>query len=273
MSDLVTDSIFDLNKTTVYKLSIQVSLDGFSFFVLDVADNRLLAWCKKSVTISNFSFIARRFEEWLHDEELFQQAFNEVEVVFFSDKFTLVPNNFFEDSQKTELLKLLHDEANNPSVLYDALDLQYKLVFSVPTPFYNLLNQKFSNHSVHHPLQRLLQGMEKTESKRDKKMALWIGTRFFYLMVLNQGVIQVVNAFSFAVGNDILYFSLSTIKQLDLAPQDVNVYLSGQMDKIGDLVVKLNKYFNQVDFLKPDKYLKYNPEKVVIPKHQLVSLF
>lgn len=273
MSDLVTDSLFDFNKTTEYKLSIQVNLDGFSFFVLDTTDNRLLAWCKKSVTISNLSFVARRLEEWLNEEELLQHSFKEVKVLFFSEKFTLVPDNIFEDSQKTELLELMHPNIKNQSVFHDALNSDYRLLYSVPTSMYKLLNKNFNNCSLHHPLFYLVSGMEKMESKKDKKMALWIGSSFFYLLLLNKGVIQIVNAFNFATGNDILYFSLSAIKQLDFAPKNVNVFLSGQMDKIGDLIVKLNKFFDPVDFLKPDKYLKYNPEKVVIPKHQLISLF
>ena len=43
MHDLVTEESFDLEKTYEYILSIQVSLDGFSFSILDITRKKYLA--------------------------------------------------------------------------------------------------------------------------------------------------------------------------------------------------------------------------------------
>jgi hypothetical protein len=69
MNALTTDPAFDINRTEEYKLSIQVSLDGFSFSVVHVHENRLLAFGQFPITVSSESFLGRRFTEWLNEVE------------------------------------------------------------------------------------------------------------------------------------------------------------------------------------------------------------
>ena len=52
MYDLVNETGFNLEKSQEYILSIQISLDGFSFSVVSPSDNKLLAFKKKTTGTS-----------------------------------------------------------------------------------------------------------------------------------------------------------------------------------------------------------------------------
>ena len=70
MSELVSYEWFDIEKTYKYILSIQVSLDGFSFSVLSQHEDNVLAFKTNQLKISSAALIPRRFNDWLESEEL-----------------------------------------------------------------------------------------------------------------------------------------------------------------------------------------------------------
>ena len=274
MSEYQKDNSFDLNNTSAYKLSIQISLDGFSFFILDDNNNRLLAWKKTTVTISNENFISRRFTEWQESEELLKKDFRQVEVMYFSPQFTWVPQNYYQKEKNYRLFETLFPETESQKLIsVPATDSNDRLLFAVPVDLTDFIKQSFNNLSLNHPVCALLKGLEQADSELDNCLTVWIGVKDFYLVVKKNKKVQVINVFSYIAGNDILYYIISALKQLEISPNKSHLFLSGRLDKVGDLIVKINAYFAEVDYLGPNKELRFNPENVVIPKHQLISLF
>ena len=274
MSEFQKDNSFDLNNISAYKLSIQVNLDGFSFFILNNEETRLLAWQYTTVTISSENFIARRLKEWIESEKILCENFNSVNVTYFSGEFTCIPEALFEENKNHSEFRLLFpDLVNQKIVSFRDEKSKTFLLCAIPANLEQLLIQQFNNYTLTHPVQHLIKGLHEIESTSGNRVAIWLDIKKFFITIVRNNQINLVNRFNYLNSNDILYYTILTLKQLEISPQKSFLYLSGHLDKKGDLVVKLNKYFGLVEFLKPNKGLKFDPGKMNIPRHKLISLF
>src|SRR6056297_1767752 len=121
MHELIKDPGFDLNRTNDYTLSIQVSLDGFSFCVVRKADDRLMAIKNTPVTISEEKFLTRRFSEWIKSEEIPNKTFESVRIIFHTERFTLVPREIFDREKQYALFNLLFLKREEMQILNNTI--------------------------------------------------------------------------------------------------------------------------------------------------------
>ena len=96
MHDTFVDNSFDLENSINNILSIRVSPGGFSFSVVNLQNNKLLAFNHSTLKISNEHFIPRRFGEWIDSETILQNKYGQTHVYVDTPKFTFVPEPFFE---------------------------------------------------------------------------------------------------------------------------------------------------------------------------------
>ena len=104
MFEFDTDAAFDIEKTSEYILSIQVSLDGFSFSVVHPGNNRILAFKHTPLKISSESILSRHFESWTSTEDLWTKPFRKTRLIVFSPRFSLIPEIFYQ-KEMVEIFK------------------------------------------------------------------------------------------------------------------------------------------------------------------------
>jgi hypothetical protein len=271
MHDLITDQSFELKNTSEYKLSIQVSLDGFSFFITHKTQRRLLALKNTRVTISSEKFIARRFAEWANSEEILSKPFSEVAICFITPKFTFIPNQLYEKKKENSIVSLLFDAQVNSQIINNSIDgLQSTLLFSIPVELKNEFDKVFNNYTLIHTGTVLTQQTLQLISNQETSLTLCFSSNNFLLFLQKEGSLILANNFDYNHPNDVLYFALTALKQNNLVPRQCKVLISGQIEKESEYIDLLKNYFGQTYFLLPD--LKFTPEALNEPLHQFISL-
>ena len=252
MGELIKDKSFDLNKTSEYKLSIQVSLDGFSFFILSVQEKKLLAFRYDKLKISNESFIARRFSEWLEEEEWTTRNFNQVEIFYTTSRFTLVPEEYYEETKKQELFHLLFPPAPNEQLEMNKLAAsENRLLFAVQSRWKKEITEKFGN-DIKHPVAVLTEKMINSDSGKNDSLGLFFNRNTFFAMLVKNGRLMFSNSFPFSHVNDVVYYTLSTLKQFEAAPKNTRLLAAGEINREDELSGWLKKYFPRFDYFSPD---------------------
>ncbi len=268
MYGLATDESFNLEKTNEYILSIQVSLDGFSFSVIASNDKKLLALNHTPVTISNPRFLSRRFTEWLLTETLLQHTYKETRLIIASDKFTLVPDSLYEPIKKIALIQ--------PVCEFDATEIIHEnfiekfhahLLFAASPQ----LNTQLKSTKVLHPVKLLLENTP--EILTENGLILWFNYKGCYLILFSADKIIVANHFSITNENDILYYALATLKQLGIAPKKTEVLFAGEMAENESLQNSLQKYFISIRYLLPKDNIQIDPSVFSEPMHPFIHLF
>ena len=268
MHELVTDEYFDLEKTKEYILSIQVSLGGFSFSIICPNEKQLLALQNTPLTISNEKFISRRFNEWVNSVDLLQKTYKETRIVVASEFFTLVPEAFYDEQKNREIIyPILEVDATEKIVDNKLENFDSRLLFAIPPR----LGDNLENVTFLHPVKLLIENQTITNSQNE--LILWFTPGGCYLILYDSKQILLANHFKITHENDVIYYVLTTLKQLGIVAGKTHIRTGGEMAEKESIQNIFQKYFLSVEFLKPKGDIQINTEKFNVPMHTFIHLF
>jgi hypothetical protein len=272
MTDLKQEPGYDFNQTENYRLSIHVSLDGFSFSVVDPVRNKLIALENFSATISSKGFLGRRFNEWAEIGEFLKKTYSETRIIYSTENFTLVPSEFYVYEKQDKIAGLLFENQHNEILKDNYLPAEgCNLIFSLPESLNHIFNQFFPDYRLLHPLSVLSNEWHKLENKSETSMVICFGKKKFSLLLYKDCKLLANNSFSFLHPNDVLFYLLSILKQQNIPSKRTSLYLSGEIFPEKELHAILVNYFSNTIFLYPE--INFNPEIFKGPLHRYIILY
>jgi hypothetical protein len=272
MTGLIEDTGFDHNRTENYKLSIQVSLDGFYFSIIHPETKRLLALDHLAVNLSTEKFIGRRLEEWFINNEILRKKFEQTFIYYHTPKFTFIPSEFYSYEKQNKVAALVLGKQNGFIYKDNYLPgAEGNLVFAVPSSLPDVLSQYVPGIKLFHPLYAMDQELHKTADNSGSNLLLYFHGKSFYLLLYSAEQPVAVNSFSWFNSSDVLYYALSLMKQLKINPSSTALFLAGEINTNSDMHNELKKYFKRTVCLTPE--VIYNSEIFREPLHRFIVLF
>jgi len=261
MFDFIKFGSFDIEKTKEYSLSIQVSLDGFSFLIVHTNEKKVLACKSTPLKISSENLLARRLKEWFEVEDVLKKPFNSVFAFIFTENFTLVPAEYSGDNQIENLTTYLFQHDLNHKLIENKIDvLNAKLIFELPIAVMNVLHLQFNNNiKIIHPVTNLL--TYPVESKKRNNAVILTTKKYFYLIITRNTRLILANSFQAEHLNDLVYHVLNTFQQLEIARSETDLYVSGLRNDNSEIEDLLQPYFGNISNLKISGLIT-NPEIV-----------
>ncbi|MAZ29486.1 MAG: hypothetical protein CL868_20725 [Cytophagaceae bacterium] len=231
-------------------LSIQVSLDGFSFLV----KNEL---SQETVFIHNIGLPQQaspqialvKLEQCFKDVVELQQKFKKVTVVYSNELYTLVPAALFDKDKLTDYLKYSIKLLKDDFIVYDEIS-QFDLI-NVYVPYANLNNfffDRFGSFTYYHGVTLLLQKVLGHNSNGATLAALAKKTSFD-LVITKGSDLQLANTFDYQAPEDFAYHILFCIEQLQLDPEKIMLRLYGAIEPDGEIFDLLYKYIRNVELI------------------------
>jgi len=270
MLDFIADDSFEIEKTIQYILSIQVSLDGFSFTAFDTLNRKVVAIKTTPVKISNKSLLVRHLKDWLESESFLKKRFKNVRIFVFTSPFNLVPEEFSEDILPDNLNSFLFQEDVNLELYTNKIEiLNTRLVFPVQSDLIYLLNQIFnSNIEILHPVSAFLSKPLKSEKRN---LAILISTqKYFYLVIYRSDKLLLANSFQNLYQSDLIYNVLNSFQQMETARSETELFICDGMNKNTGIEDLLKPYFNYISKLKTDQTI-VNHEELNHSLHMYLS--
>lgn len=270
MFDFVTES-FDLEKTNEYILSIQITLDGFSFSIFSANESKIIAFKPTPLKISSDNLIVHHFEDWIKKEEILQKKYSKTNIVYFSTEFSLLPENMFSSQLVKAATNRLIDE--NEQKHFETNDINKlespaKIVFYLPKNLKEVVNKYFPSSQLIHPVQLIIE-QSPQGNKKNKVVILYTKNNFLMVVSRNQQVLF-ANGFSIQHINDLVYFLLNTIVQLNINLKETDLYISDALIKNDEIEGLLNPYFNEISYLPPSGLIE-NTEMIQHSLHRYFS--
>lgn len=255
MSETTFGSYFETNKTQEYTLFIHVSPDGFSFSVVNTDEKRLLVYNSTPLKISNETFLARRFNEWAKSEKLFQNEFKKTIIIFDTEKFTIVPEDYYDCDLKPEIINLLFETTGKIEIETTKIDeLNAELLFCVPSELKDAFKQHFKNFELIHPVKTLTENLP--DSSKKFRLVTYFNKRCFYALLFNEVNLLLSNSFTVLHENDTVFYILSLLKQMKVPKQEVDLFVAGNITIGSKLYTDLQKYIQPIQVLKHKKPLQ-----------------
>ena len=239
------------NKLTNLELSIQISLSGLSFCILQ-NDTKTITTLKHI----NFEKKLNPFEvldkliHLFNTESVLQVAFSNVNVIHTNELSTLVPKPLFKENCLADYLKFNSKILKSDFLAFDSIELNDSV--NVYVPYININNfiyEKFGSFTYKHFSTILIEQILFIEKNADDtKVYVHVNSNHFEIIVVEKGKLIIYNTFEYTTKEDFIYYILFTAEQLQLNPETLSLILIGNVNKNDDLYNITYKYIRHVSF-------------------------
>ncbi len=244
------------------KLSIQISLNGLSFCVLDSVENSIIK--QESVSFNeqlNPFQVLKRLKELVEQNSLHKVKFSEVTVIHRNTLFSLVPKALFNENELANYLKFNTKILANDHISFDEI-IDHDIV-NVYIPFVNINNyifELFGEFEFKHNGTVLIESLLSNFNSGKETIAyVHVLEQQIDITILSQKKLLFFNSFTFQTKEDFIYYVLFTIEQLKLDTETLKLRLFGAIEEGDALYTTCYKYIRNVDVYIPSN-LSYHIE-------------
>ena len=270
------DETFDINLTHSYELSIQLTLNGFSFCILDTVRNKCIGLSHFELDEdSTFDEILNRVEDIIKSElnEFTEYKFKKVKCIYHSPRYNIIPEELFDKSNLHEYFKFSNyleelDEIN----YYHSSSTKTYIVYTIPSTLSNLLIQKFSNIKFYNHIAPAIENIAHTQFGGQNKVCINTDNGHLDILSVKDGNIQLINSFPFDNEKDASYYILNTFEQLGFNQNDIPIFYSGNNDKLALLLPEIKKYIKSVKAIKMNDKFTYSYQFNKLSIHRFANL-
>lgn len=224
MFDLTANNFFENKDLSQYKVSIQISLDGFSFLITREKGDEIIAGKNSPLKINSSAVIAHHFYEWYLSEPFLKLPFQKVRVYIFEELFTLVPAGADENMAEQINRILLGKETERKYFLSKTIN-GVNVNFSVHSELVSQVDKAFNEVEWIHPVAVLLNHLPATGKPN---LSVLIRTQNHYFLIIRQRTkLLLANCFAAHHSTDLVYQIINTFRQLKVSRNLTQLMISG----------------------------------------------
>ncbi|PWK17144.1 DUF3822 family protein [Xanthomarina spongicola] len=253
------------NISTHIDLSIQISLNGLSFCILNRDTNTItyLKHFKENKKLNPFDALDL-LKHLFNTEIELQQDFANIHVIYINELATIVPKSLFNEDLLADYLKFNSKILKSDFIAFDSLEINDSVTVYVPyVNINNYIFETFGSFTYNHFSSILIEKILQIEKHaEDAKLYVHINKEHFELVVTDKGKLILYNTFDYSSKEDFIYYILFTLEQLKLNPEKIKLILLGDVDKDSELYTIAYKYIRHISFgARTDSYNYTNNPK------------
>ena len=251
----------ELNKSASCHLSIQVNLDGFSFAILNIQEQKYIALEHYDIqNCATYNDLAEQIDTIILQQEILQENFAMISISISHYINTLTPKVLYDEVNGKEILgfnqALLQNEQENRDWLSS---IQAYNSYVIPEELERCFNKHFPNHKWKHDSSILIESLlQRFKLQEGEKIYLSIQNTYFELIVLDGKKLKFFNNFAYKSAEDLIYYLLFTCEQLNLNPDQIPLIISGEVEEESEVYKNLYKYVRNNSFIKRNPNYKYS---------------
>ena len=270
------DETFDPFRTESYELSIQVSLNGFSFCVKDLTRNLFIALGDNA-----FEHPVAFVDDWndrvkyilsLYDWII--KPFKKINLCFDSPRYALIPQKFFDPQKAKQILSLSHRIEDLEEIRYHSIDNDVICIFSIPSTL-------SANFITVHPKTNIVSSgsaplnfhLSKNKIRHTPQLTLAIYNGFATANLSNGEKLMHSGSIKLVSAEETTYHLVNICNELKIAPADVEITQLGTFGtQDNDTTSLLTRFFKLV---KQEDSIKHSHFSYQLSQHkvQYATLF
>jgi hypothetical protein len=269
------DKTFDITQTHQYHLSVQISLDGLFFTILDIPRGKYVLLNGTNFFLKRPRLLLKHVRQVFDSEDVLNHDFKSMEILYSGRKFTLVPQAFYSLGSLDKFL-WFNNEKENGFVLGKNLFSRAGCwcIFEIPQNLKEFLFEKYPKCEIKHSLFPLTEiAVKRNRSFPERgQVHLNFYRDSFEMVVVNDSKLIHCNIFNYQTERDILYHVLFTFDQLRLSPEKTELTLHGRLPQVSPVYHLFKKYIRLTSFARRDTTFQYSYTFSQLPEHYCSSL-
>ncbi|HEY9168831.1 MAG TPA: DUF3822 family protein [Lutibacter sp.] len=237
-------------------LSIQLSLDGFSFCIYNKVQNKVGVFGLYEFDNNTGSPFKQLecIKELFAQEKLLQLNYKSVFVTHFNNLVTQVPKPLFNKNNLAPYLQYTVKVLENDFIAYD--ELINSEIINVYIPFVNVNNfllDIYESFDYKHSSTVLIENLLNQYKNLEGSFCFVnVSGHNFEIVVIKNKKLELFNFFSFTSKEDFIYYILFTAEQLNLNPEEFELILMGDIEKESELYDIVYQYIRNIKFYVPN---------------------
>jgi hypothetical protein len=224
-------------------LVFKIGKDHCCFAVTGPAGKQLYELAYYTADELNESFLNQLLE--LHPE--LNQSFQKVLLCYDHLENILIPAVSFTQENVSVLLNTLHGVGNGSTIIAKpVLENESYSVYAVPKEIHGWMLSKFPTAIYSHSYDWGMKIVPNANAAGCIRVDF--STENFIAIVFKNEQLLLAQTFPYSTPDDVMYYLLKTCQQFSLSPLDVQLVLSGLIEKQSALFHELYQYFISIEF-------------------------
>lgn len=229
-----------------YILSIRLRSGGLSFSGYSPSINESLFY--KEVEFDRTKPYISSLKEFFFENEFLTYTYKWVHIVSVSSRYTLVPEEFFQEKDKERLYSLVFSPSRDRCLNVKLKDEQTELLFGIDEEVYEFCSRTVINpHFTHHMAPLLALWKKQSKSRLPRQLFVMLRQKEMEVACYEHGSLLLVNSFEFNQPDDILYYILYVWKQTGLDQQKDQLQIAGETVLRNTIVGTLRTYLQYIE--------------------------
>jgi len=201
------DETLDINSTNNYDISIQVSLNGFSFSLLDTLRNRFVMLREYTLN-GREPELSSQLKDISDKDEFIGKPYRKYRVIFSFERSTIVPSALYDPALKDEYFTLNHILPPESVVSNNKLpEPDAYLLFDLRSDLLDEVCRIFPEATLSHQARPLLFDSFISAGKQTGRyLRANIEDSYFNIIAISGKKLEFYNTFRYRNSSDILYF-------------------------------------------------------------------
>ena len=277
------DASFNPGETYQYGLAIIFGESDISFCINDLKRGKYIGLhhMVRNDTIPGIGLSQEKptFQEFLSEVvsqvPWLKNQFKLLKIAYDGTKTTLIPSQLFDPAETLNYMDFSYGKSSENQVFSDHLEnLDASLVFSIPSKTVQAVGDHFHKHRIVSSSSVFIESICTNYKNRthSSKVFLNIHGLYFDLMIYNGHQMAYFNSFSHSCPEDIAYYLVFVIEQLNLNPEQIPLVLFGDTAKDEGLLDLLYNYIRHIEFGRRSAFFRYSFNMNEIPAHSYYPL-
>jgi len=267
---------FDYNDPGKKILSIEISLDGFSYTVLDTEKFRYVALESYLFeNISNYKHLSQVLEEITKEKSILTGSYQRLNFAFISQHVTLVPSELFSYTEKNAYIDFNVYPEEDTEIKVDKLNnLSAFAVYPIDRLLLQKINFLFPSCRIRHISTSLIENLLYLVryGRVSPQLVLHVQKGQFQVLYFHERTLQFYNSYRYQTWDDLFYYLFFVLEQLGLSAEELDLMLYGEVGIESELYKKGKLYFRTLELGPRSDLYKYGECFDDIPHHYFYNL-
>ncbi len=271
------DKSFIETNTSDYYLSLRFGKRSLAFTVFNPDLKKYTVFDAYTYSDLNLNEDAEQiFKQLFAEKNWLERQFKKVFFLMDHALSTLIPPPLFIENNMQQYLAFNHPiEASRPTHFNNLKNAHVVDVFSIPATIDKLVKKKWPNAQLLHSSSVIIESLSINYKNKIGVNTLFLNLRDegFDLVYFKNKKLHFYNFFRFHTKEDFIYFLLSAMEELELNPEEVELILSGNIDKSSILYEMIYRYIRSSKFIERNDSFGYTYLLDGLMGHKHYTLF
>ena len=258
---IIKEKDFNDNNIENYHLSIEISHQTISYCIIDTNKSR----CK---LLFSSKYDNNNLVEFINGDKYLSQDFQSISVSIVNFPNTLVPISLYNEKDKNDLFSLNHEL--DDVILDDNIKNEIKNLYAVPESLNNTLNNLFPNAKIRSQSSILINNFLNHQNNKEY-LYLYVKDNFVNIILTKNDELIFQNKFSYQTKEDLLFYTLFCIQELNLSNEEIKTDVYGDISKEEFNI--LYEYIRNIDYGNKLKDIECGSEFYNIKTHCFSILY